>query len=131
MADLEKLIAELVEANQMARYTDHIVKFSNEFLDEILLPTLRSFLPKPPRIISLDEAVRGDDLSWIEINVGGGPRNFGHWTDCYRDPNGENYVISAWAGGNNWLDPEQYGRTWRCWSQRPSEEERKAVPWEA
>ena len=25
---------------------------------------------------------------------------------------------------------ENYGKTWRCWTSRPTEEQRKAVPWE-
>ena len=45
--NLEKLIADLVRENQFARYHDHTVRLSNEFMDELLLPTLRSFLPKP------------------------------------------------------------------------------------
>ena len=25
---------------------------------------------------------------------------------------------------------EDYGKKWRCWTQRPTDEQRKAVPWE-
>ena len=26
--------------------------------------------------------------------------------------------------------PSQYGKTWRCWTAKPTEEQRKAIPWE-
>ena len=28
------------------------------------------------------------------------------------------------------LDRDDYGKTWRCWSRRPTDEERKAAKWE-
>ena len=28
-----------------------------------------------------------------------------------------------------WLDDEEYGETWRCWAEKPTEEERKAAEW--
>ena len=27
------------------------------------------------------------------------------------------------------LDSENYGKTWRCWSSKPTQEQREAVPW--
>ena len=27
------------------------------------------------------------------------------------------------------LDGEEYGETWRCWPQRPTDEQREATPW--
>lgn len=27
------------------------------------------------------------------------------------------------------LDSENYGKTWRCWSSKPTDEQREAVPW--
>ena len=28
------------------------------------------------------------------------------------------------------FDNENYGKTWRCWSARPTDEQREAVPWQ-
>ena len=29
-----------------------------------------------------------------------------------------------------WYKAEDYGKTWRCWTQRPTDEQRRAEPWE-
>lgn len=29
-----------------------------------------------------------------------------------------------------WWNPDDYGKTWRCWTKCPTEEQRKAVKWE-
>ncbi len=29
----------------------------------------------------------------------------------------------------DWLNNEYYGRTWRCWSARPTKEQREKIPW--
>lgn len=29
-----------------------------------------------------------------------------------------------------WYDKVDYGKTWRCWAEKPTEEERKAAEWE-
>lgn len=33
------------------------------------------------------------------------------------------------SGRVHWLNLEDYGRTWRCWTSLPTDEQRKAVEW--
>lgn len=35
----------------------------------------------------------------------------------------------TWNGINN-ADLSYYGKTWRCWTSRPTDEQRKVVKWE-
>lgn len=46
------------------------------------------------------------------------------YTSGYREAS----WIKAWIGKPNGKHSAQYGRTWRCWSEKPSEEE--CVEWE-
>lgn len=58
----------------------------------------------------------------------------------YVENNLQNSIFrsASWASVNIWLnicDEKQknrnsYGRTWRCWAKRPTDEERKAAEWE-
>lgn len=35
------------------------------------------------------------------------------------------------SGRMHWMKLEDIGRTWRCWTASPSDEQREATPWEA
>lgn len=35
----------------------------------------------------------------------------------------------AWDEGFIFVVDSEYGKTWRCWTQRPTDEQRKATPW--
>lgn len=37
--------------------------------------------------------------------------------------------VTRWIGDHHGAR-EYYGRTWRCWTRKPTEEERRAAPWE-
>lgn len=79
-----------------------------------------------PRVLTLEELMGFDGAFLIEYNI-----SFvsldpiwatfhymdGKWVFLYKD-----VVISHYS-------VEQYGRTWRCWSRRPSAEQMEATPW--
>lgn len=37
----------------------------------------------------------------------------------------------SWAVGRTEYDIDDYGKTWRCWASRPTDEEREAATWES
>jgi len=39
-------------------------------------------------------------------------------------------VVTASTNGTANADYEYYGKTWRCWTSRPSDGQRKEIPWE-
>ena len=40
-------------------------------------------------------------------------------------------VAVSWAGGREFFSPKDYGKEkrWRCWTSRPTDEQREAEPW--
>lgn len=42
---------------------------------------------------------------------------------------GERFGITEPNGRMSWYRIDDYGKTWRCWSARPTDEQRKAVAW--
>lgn len=60
---------------------------------------------------------RGDKLMPCEIGRFSGA----HYTDIN---------IIGWAIPDE-LKNNEYGKTWRCWAEKPTEEERKAAEWES
>lgn len=45
-----------------------------------------------------------------------------------RDGHRESYFATQQLGGD-WMRWDDYGITWRCWTQRPTDEQREATPW--
>lgn len=39
-------------------------------------------------------------------------------------------VVTASTNGTANADYEYYGKTWRCWTSRPTDAQRKEIPWE-
>ena len=82
-----------------------------------------------PRVLTLDElrSLDGTDhFVWLEDN--------GEYElyDCYAEVTTyRNNVELNTFGREVEFEPdnEEYGKTWRCWSARPTEEQRKAVKW--
>lgn len=79
-----------------------------------------------PRVLTMEELMGFDGAFLIEYNksfVSLDPiwATFHYmdkkWVFLYKD-----VVISHYS-------VEQYGRTWRCWSRRPSPEQMEATPW--
>ena len=84
-----------------------------------------------PRVMTLEElqkAANGEDeIVFIEENGAG----YTGWAEPDTDCSGN---IIIWWPGNEWeweLDTDEYGRTWRCWTAKPTREQREAVAWKS
>ena len=85
-----------------------------------------------PRVLSFDEAHGAVDPVMLEIKTS----TCLWWVDIVLM---EGEVIGAAQSAiRNLYDensriygrvPEEYGKTWRCWNKRPTDEQRKAVAW--
>ena len=51
-----------------------------------------------------------------------------------RDPVWEEWIFEEWELKSGWCMPNPayggYGRSWRCWTRRPTKEQMEATPWE-
>lgn len=83
-----------------------------------------------PRVLTLEElrSLDGTDhFVWLEDN--------GEYElyDCYAEVTTyQNNVELNTFGREVEFEPdnEEYGKTWRCWSAKPSNEKREMTPWE-
>ena len=84
-------------------------------------PTIR---PDEPRVMTLEETLGGDEC-WIEGRNGACGYGDALLTDdAERVEFFRPHTIST-------LDFYAYGKDWRCWTARPTDEQRKAVKWDA
>lgn len=105
----------------------------------IVLHAIALLKAQQPRVMTLQE-VKSERIFWIEdaddgITVRLFPATmFG--TGEYA--NGSKSCIflaqKPWAIDVDnyewWYFIEDYGETWRCWTSRPTDEQREAIPWE-
>jgi len=77
-----------------------------------------------PRVMELNEISEHEPM-WLE------QRGFPVLpTICQMIEYGEmNYVVVVMVNRSICLPVESYGISWRCWTKRPTDEQRKAVTW--
>ena len=78
-----------------------------------------------PRAVSPTEAYTADFV-YVEF---GGVITPALRTSNERGGHRESYFATQQLGGE-WMRWDDYGITWRCWTSRPTEEQRKATQWE-
>ena len=77
-----------------------------------------------PRLMTLDEAEKAG-ICWLESRSG--------IIEACRvavNLNRKKVTIGRISLSPIHVPLENYGRTWRCWTSRPTDEQRKAVKWE-
>lgn len=76
-----------------------------------------------PRVMTLEEVLGGDEC-WIETRNG-----ICGYGDAVLTGDGE--LVDFYRSRNiNTFDFYEYGLSWRCWTFRPTDEQRKVTPWE-
>ena len=90
--------------------------------------TLALLKAQEPRVMTLEETIAScDEPVWLEENTLQG--SYGAWGivkglhEQYKAAVIDEVRFTYWAKA-------KYNITWRCWSARPTEEQRKAVPWD-
>ena len=78
-----------------------------------------------PRVMTATEAYTADYV-YIEFD---GVITPAIRTTNERDGHRESYFATQQLGGD-WMRWGDYGITWRCWTSRPTDEQREATPWQ-
>lgn len=83
---------------------------------------------QPIKPMTREEAANTEEAVWYEYN--GSTRT--EKIDCVALPEAKAYTeICTLRRDSAWLvTTENYGKTWRCWSRKPTDEERSAAEWE-
>ena len=85
---------------------------------------------KMPKVLSLEEAMEAKDPVYFESE---GNACFWVGVDYGADICGADKTILRvyrLYAETMFLPAKTYGKTWRCWSAKPTEEKRKAVKWD-
>ena len=76
-----------------------------------------------PRVLTIEE-ITGDGECWFEgINGACG------YADCYMCTGSKEVELHRISMKPEYVSWDDFGKKWRCWSYRPTDEQRKAVRW--
>ena len=94
-------------------------------MEKLLDDAYQLLKARQPRVMTLEEvkALQRDSVVWYEHTGCNTPRPrvIGYVADEY----------VAFTDGGKWrFDADRYGASWRCWTSRPTDEQREAEPWE-
>ena len=93
----------------------------------LTIDNMPAIQPDAPRVMTLEEIKDGESY-WFSAGKEFVTRPVicVHREDDARKP----YITFAWQYGTFSWETEDYGKTWRCWTARPTDEQREAVKWE-
>ena len=124
MIDREKVIKGLESLHK--RLLDAAAQDRIAVLDANMVSDAMELLKaQEPRLLTAEELTGGDEC-WLEHKNGACG-----YADCYMCT-GRNSV-EVWrcmAQGPSYLSWIDFNKTWRCWSAKPTDEQREAVKWE-
>ena len=124
MIDRESVIRQLTQHIARADYIE------TDLMDCVSVPMLRDALAllreQEPRVLTLEEVRDEYEVVWLETK-------YLQPTVCLVD-NGESdadWICFAFGVDDSYpMSWHLCGKSWRCWSAKPSDEQREAVPWQ-
>ena len=137
MNDREKIIAALENCSDPAgkcrdcpyEECERFEKSISEYPDELIRKAVELLKEQEPRVMTLEEVKKlqsiRDGAIWMEIFGNGlfpALPEFSNKSLTF-------FVAILFDGYRSVFENDWYGKTWRCWSSRPTDEQRGAVPW--
>lgn len=88
---------------------------------QLIRDALALLKEKEPKLLTLEEVEKSEEWMWVEYVSG-----YCGW----QRPDKEDDYLNMVAWNDATFDrKDYYGKTWRCWTARLTEEQRKAVKW--
>lgn len=136
--DRDKVIATAIE--QLDWYfneddggaAEKVTKIAYQNLKESILTLLKA---QEPRVMDAEEVARLTEeiyqWLWIEEiqNITWNLYCLQAFVYSKHPDTGEFYIFANGYRDIVKLEGDEYGKTWRCWTSRPTDEQRKAVKW--
>ena len=104
--------------------SDHEMQAKLTRINSTAKDALELLKAQEPRVMTATEAYTADYV-YIEFD---GVITPAIRTTNERDGHRESYFATQQLGGD-WMRWDDYGITWRCWTSRPTDEQREAVKW--
>jgi hypothetical protein len=138
-------MSDLISRSDLLKWLDKETEMFDDDIDSMTSAELRCIIahiqtmPSPkhnepvadePHVLTLAEA-QGTDYVWFESRLTGCvfPASVSMSDDTWHGDYTTD-VQQIGYGGYKFVLDKEYGSAWRCWSERPTELQRRAEPWE-
>lgn len=132
MADAEKVINALECCNDPERpkcykCPEQGPGFGYACRDNVWTAALALLKAQVPRVMTLEE-IQDGGCYWFDAGKDFAIRP----VICVlkEEDARKRYVCFAWQFGTFCCEADDYGKTWHCWTSRPTDEQREAVKWD-
>lgn len=125
MDDLEKITNGLREMSCMATWKD--IDRIRHRLQPVINDAIALLKAREPRMMKLDE-IKDGEFYWLSTGKEFAARPV--ICVCREDSARKLYITFRWQFGELSLEAENYGKTWFCWTSRPTDEQQEKVKWE-
>ena len=131
--------SEMAELKKVTKGLQRCISDPNEFGDcnsaecpykgvncftDLMEDALELLKAQEPRVMTLEEAT-GDGECWFEHKNGACG-----YADCYMCTGVQAAEIDRIMKAPEYLTLKTYSKTWRCWTSRPTDEQREKVKWD-
>lgn len=114
---------------EFERFVQEYSASCTDYNEEVLAGILAILKEQKPRVMTLEEVKRLGDSDAMYLQTIVSPNEV--CTAIYQpDKSGDDYIriVSTWKKTGFYV-PQDYNRSWRCWTSRPTDEQREATPW--
>lgn len=128
MADREKVIEGLNDIHAVACGMGNDQCYLNSIgikqLQTLINDATELLRAQEPRVMTLEEAANAECVFYDWRTRGVRPAKVTrvpYKTGTYR--------VQRFGDIDEWVHADEYGEYWRCWTSRPTDEQREATPW--
>ena len=93
-------------------------------VDELLADTHEFIKSQMPRVLTLGEALGTLEAVYFEHE------KCCFWTDAYMSNDMLHAELQRFGAPPVYLPLESYGKAWRCWNKKPTDEQRRLTMWD-
>lgn len=131
MADREKVI----ESFEMSYRYSNVDEDNTLVPQQLVLDALALLKAQEPRVMTAEEVADCEEgtVLWVEERQGVTWNLFPLEIDVSstHPDTGTNYLFFITYHDIRKFECDEYNRTWRCWTSRPTDEHREAIAWKS
>ena len=125
MIDREIVIKGIDICLQRYRCGEDCPYYDVECMEKLRENALALLKAQEPRVLTIEEATAGDEC-WFEHRNGACG-----YALCFIRVASQTVEINRIMHNPEFITLNSFMKSWRCWSYRPTDEQRKAVKWDA
>lgn len=104
-------------------------QYESNCVNRLKMDALELLKEQEPRVLTLDEAAAAQEV-WVEAWLSVPKKYVIMVTSLYLTDDCKNFELELLGTDKKaFMLAEAYGHTWRCWSAKPTDDQRKAVKW--